>query len=97
MEYQIPAWVEIKLSEQEEREADNNDQNNHRSYYCYLYCLLDGVVVMTDTARYKSVAVKIPSYKKLKAMADQDYRSVASFVEYLVDKESEERRKSNGK
>jgi hypothetical protein len=52
---------------------------------------------MTDTARYKSVAVKIPSYKKLKVMADQDYRSVASFVEYLVDKESEERRKSNGK
>jgi len=55
------------------------------------------VDIMTDTARYKSVAVKIPSYKKLKGMADQDYRSVASFIEYLIDKESEERRKSNGK
>ena len=50
---------------------------------------------MTDTGKYKSVAVKKPSYQKLKSMAEQDYRSVASFIEFLVDKEAEERRKSN--
>jgi len=49
---------------------------------------------MTDTARYKSVAIKIICYKKLKGMADQDYRSVAGFIEYLIDKEHAERRKS---
>jgi len=50
------------------------------------------VDIMTDTARYKSVAIKKDSYKKLKGMADQDYRSVAGFIEYLIDKELEERR-----
>ena len=50
---------------------------------------------MTDTARYKSVAIKKDSYKKLKGMADQDYRSVAGFIEYLIDKELEERRNAN--
>ena len=47
---------------------------------------------MTDTSRYKSVAIKKDSYKKLKGIADQDYRSVAGFIEYLIDKELEERR-----
>mgnify|MGYP001208376282 FL=1 len=56
---------------------------------------MDGMVVMTDTGKYKSVAVKKPSYQKLKKMAEQDYRSVASFIEYLVDKEAEERRNSH--
>lgn len=46
---------------------------------------------MTDVSKYKSVAVKKESYKKLKTMADKDYRSVAGFIEYLIDKESEER------
>jgi|TARA_E500000318_G_scaffold18331_1_gene18978 hypothetical protein len=46
---------------------------------------------MTDVSKYKSVAVKKESYKKLRTMADKDYRSVAGFIEYLIDKESEER------
>lgn len=46
---------------------------------------------MTDVSKYKSVAVKKESYKKLRSMADKDYRSVAGFIEYLIDKESEER------
>tara|TARA_S200002703_G_C3774840_1_gene238574 strand:+ start:567 stop:755 length:189 start_codon:yes stop_codon:yes gene_type:complete len=49
------------------------------------------VGVMTDVSKYKSVAVKKESYKKLRTMADKDYRSVAGFIEYLIDKESEER------
>lgn len=49
------------------------------------------VGVMTDVSKYKSVAVKKESYKKLRSMADKDYRSVAGFIEYLIDKESEER------
>ena len=53
------------------------------------------VGVMTDVSRYKSVAIKKESYKKLKTMADRDYRSVAGFIEYLVDKESEERIRGN--
>ena len=72
-----------------------NAQSNNRLLHCYCHLRMDGMVVMTDTGKYKSVAVKKPSYQKLKKMAEQDYRSVASFIEYLVDKEAEERRNSH--
>lgn len=60
----------------------------HHSNYA---CPSLRVGVMTDVSKYKSVAVKKESYKKLRTMADKDYRSVAGFIEYLIDKESEER------
>ena len=61
-------------------------------HYSNSNCTSLRVDIMTDVSRYKSVAIKKDSYKKLKGMADQDYRSVAGFIEYLIDKELEERR-----
>ena len=42
---------------------------------------------MTDINKYKSVAIKIDSYTKIKTIAEEKYMSVGSFVKYLVDKE----------
>ena len=50
---------------------------------------------MTDIEKYKSIAIKIDSYKKAKPMADGKYMSMGSFVRYLIDKEHEQQ--INGK
>ena len=50
---------------------------------------------MTDIEKYKSVAIKIDSYKKAKPMAEEKYMSMGSFVRYLIDKEHEQQ--INGK
>ncbi len=42
---------------------------------------------MTDITKYKSIAIKIDSYKKAKPLADRKYMSIGSFVRYLIDKE----------
>ena len=42
---------------------------------------------MTDIEEYKSIAIKIDSYKRAKPMADEKYMSMGSFVRYLIDKE----------
>jgi len=42
---------------------------------------------MTDIEKYKSVAIKIDSYKVAKPMADEKYMSMGAFVRYLIDKE----------
>ena len=91
MEYSIPAWVEILLLDNED-EGSEDDQYYHWMHYSNSNRASPRVAIMTDTSRYKSVAIKKDSYKKLKGMADQDYRSVAGFIEYLIDKELEERR-----
>ena len=90
MEYSIPSWVELILINDEE--GSDDDQYYHWMHYSDPNCTSLRVDIMTDTSRYKSVAIKKDSYKKLKGMADQDYRSVAGFIEYLIDKELEERR-----
>ena len=90
MEYTIPSWVELILIDSEG--SDDDDQYYYRMRYSHSNCKSFGVDIMTDISRYKSVAIKKDSYKKLKGMADQDYRSVAGFIEYLIDKEIEERR-----
>ena len=50
---------------------------------------------MTDITKFKSVAIKIDSYKIAKPMADEKYMSMAAFVRYLIDKEHEQQ--TNGK
>ena len=42
---------------------------------------------MTDIDKYKSIAIKIDTYKRAKPMAEQRYMSIGSFVRYLIDKE----------
>ena len=44
---------------------------------------------MTDIDKYKSIAIKIDTYKRAKPMAEQRYMSIGSFVRYLIDKECE--------
>ena len=50
---------------------------------------------MTDIEKYKSVAIKIDSYKKAKPMAEEKYMSMGSFVRYLIDNEHD-KQKING-
>lgn len=42
-----------------------------------------------NTAKYKSVAVRIESYKKAAPMAKERYMSMGSFIRYLIDNEYE--------
>ena len=50
---------------------------------------------MTDIEKYKSIAIKIDSYKIAKPMAEEKHMSMGAFVRYLIDKEHEQ--KTNGK
>ena len=50
---------------------------------------------MTDIEKYKSIAIKIDSYKRAKPMADEKYMSMGAFDRYLIDKEREQQ--INGK
>ena len=50
---------------------------------------------MTDIEKYKSIAIKIDSYKRAKPMAEEKSMSMGAFVRYLIDKEHEQ--KTNGK
>ena len=50
---------------------------------------------MTDITKFKSIAIKIDSYKIAKPMAAEKYMSMGSFVRYLIEKEHEQ--KTNGK
>jgi hypothetical protein len=54
--------------------------------------------MMTDTSKYKSVAVRLPIWNKLQSIAGEDFRSVGKVIEYLVDKEDKvrEKKKKNG-
>ena len=45
---------------------------------------------MTDIEKFKSIAIKIDSYKIAKPMADEKYMSMGAFVRYLIDKEHEQ-------
>ena len=45
---------------------------------------------MTDITKFKSIAIKIDSYKRAKPMADEKYMSIGAFVRYLIDKEHEQ-------
>ena len=42
---------------------------------------------MTDISKFKSIAIKIDSYKRAKPMAEEKYMSIGSFIRYLIDKE----------
>jgi hypothetical protein len=42
-----------------------------------------------NTEKYKSVAVRIESYKKAAPMAKERYMSMGSFIRYLIDSEYE--------
>ena len=50
---------------------------------------------MTYITKFKSIAIKIDSYKLAKPMADNKYMSMGAFVRYLIDKEHEQQ--VNGK
>ena len=50
---------------------------------------------MTDIEKYKSIAIKIDSYKRAKPMANEKYMSMSAFVRYLIDKEHKQQ--VNGK
>ena len=50
---------------------------------------------MTDITKFKSIAIKIDSYKLAKPMANEKYMSMGAFVRYLIDKEHEQQ--VNGK
>ena len=50
---------------------------------------------MTDITKFKSIAIKIDSYKLAKPMAEEKYMSMGAVVRYLIDKEHEQ--KTNGK
>mgnify|MGYP001039781873 CR=1 FL=1 len=45
---------------------------------------------MTDISKYKSVAIKISLYRKAKVIADENYMSMGSYVNYLIDKDYDE-------
>ena len=48
---------------------------------------------MTDTTKYKSVAVKLPVWNKLQSFAQQDLRSVGKVIEWLTHNEDKTRQK----
>jgi len=50
---------------------------------------------MTDIAKFKSIAIKINSYKRATPLAEEKYMSMGAFVRYLIDKEHEQQ--TNGK
>ena len=52
---------------------------------------------MTDISKYKSVAVKLPIWNKLRSFAGEDFRSVGKVIEFLVDKEVKVRKKRKQK
>ena len=45
---------------------------------------------VTDITKFKSIAIKIDSYKRAKPLADEKYMSMGAFVRYLIDKEHEQ-------
>lgn len=47
---------------------------------------------MTDTTKYKSVAVKLPIWEKLKKLGANDFRSVGKVIEFLCNKEFDNRK-----
>jgi len=48
---------------------------------------------MTDTTKYKSVAVKIDTHKLLKEIGGKDFRSVSGVIEWLAAEETKRRKK----
>ena len=46
---------------------------------------------MTDIEKYKSVAIKIEAYQKAKPMAESRYKSMGSFIRYLIDREHDKK------
>ena len=48
---------------------------------------------MTDTTKYKSVAVKIDTHKLLKEIGGKDFRSVSGDIEWLAAEETKRRKK----
>jgi hypothetical protein len=46
--------------------------------------LTDGSIIMTDTARYKSVAVDINTHKKLVKLSTAEHRKVSQQIAKLV-------------
>ena len=52
---------------------------------------------MTDIEKYKSIAIKIDSYKIAKPMADEKYMSMGAFVRYLYLIYKEHEQQINGK
>ena len=51
---------------------------------------------MTDIKKYKSVAIRIDTYKRAKPIAEKNYMSMASFLRYLIDKEEDRPTLKNG-
>ena len=49
-----------------------------------------------DTNKWKSVAVRKPTWSLLQVLCFKEYRNPASFIELLVDKEVERRAKEKG-
>ena len=47
---------------------------------------------MTDVTKYKSVAVKLPIWQKLKRLGADDFRSVGKVIEFLCNKEFDNRK-----
>jgi len=47
---------------------------------------------MTDITKYKSVAVKLPIWEKLKKLGASDFRSVGKVIEFLCNKEFDNRK-----
>ena len=47
---------------------------------------------MTDVTKYKSVAVKLPIWQKLKKLGADDFRSVGKVIEFLCNKEFDNRK-----
>ena len=51
---------------------------------------------MTDVKKFKSVAIGIDTYQRAKPIAEKNYRSMASFIRYHVDRENVKPTLKNG-
>ena len=52
-------------------------------------------IIMTDTSKYKSVAVPIETWKAIHQLADEDTRTPGKVIQWLVKKEMDKREKEN--
>lgn len=54
--------------------------------------------IIMDASKYKSIAVKIDTYKLAKPIAEARYMSMGSYIAFLVDKDAKnvKKRKTNG-
>ena len=50
-----------------------------------------GVIIMTDTTKFKSIGIDVDTYEKLKKICSDERRNIRQQISIWVDKDYEER------